>query len=106
MSGKDIILDDKKIRNSSLYKNKNLLNIYDIDVTKILASKKQPYGKKSSFKHFIGYSDHDFIGQLCMKLPQMIGHVKHFDSKKTMSFKFNDNRLLKKYTKIWGKLVA
>ena len=46
MSGKDIILDDKKIRNSSLYKNKNLLNIYDIDVTKILASKKQPYGKK------------------------------------------------------------
>ena len=41
-----------------------------------------------------------------MKLPPMIGHVKHFDSKKAMSFKFNDNRLLKKYTKIWEKLVA
>ena len=34
----------------------------------------------------------------------MIGYVKHFDSNKTMSFKVNDNRLLKKYTKIWGKV--
>ena len=35
----------------------------------------------------------------------MIGCVKHFDSNKTMSFKVNDNRLSKKYTKIWGKLA-
>ena len=33
----------------------------------------------------------------------MIEYVKHFDSNKTMSFKVNVNRLLKKYTKIWGK---
>ena len=31
----------------------------------------------------------------------MIGYVKHFDSKKTMYFKVIDNKLLKKYTKIW-----
>ena len=31
----------------------------------------------------------------------MIGHVKHFDSNKTMSFKASDNKLLKKYNKIW-----
>ena len=30
----------------------------------------------------------------------MIGYVKHFDSNKIMYFKVNDNRLLKKYTKI------
>ena len=35
------------------------------------------------------------------KLPQMIGYVKHFDSNKTMSFKVIENKLLKKYTKIW-----
>ena len=29
----------------------------------------------------------------------MIGHVKHFDSGKTMSFKASDNKLLKMYTK-------
>ena len=41
---------------------------------------------------------------LCIKLPQMIGYVKHFDSNKTMSFKVGDNKLLKKYGKIWGKI--
>ena len=34
----------------------------------------------------------------------MIGYVKYFDSNKTMSFKVNNNRLLKKYTKIWRKV--
>ena len=34
----------------------------------------------------------------------MIGFVKHFDSDKRMSFKVNDNKLLKKYTKIWWKV--
>ena len=34
----------------------------------------------------------------------MIRYAEHFDSNKTMSFKVNDNRLLKKYTKIWGKV--
>ena len=31
----------------------------------------------------------------------MIGYVKCFDSNKTMSFKVTDNKLLKKYSKIW-----
>ena len=34
----------------------------------------------------------------------MIGYVKHFDSNKTMSLKISDNRLLKKYTKIWEQI--
>ena len=34
----------------------------------------------------------------------MIVYVKHFDSNKTMSFKVNNNRLLKKYTKISEKV--
>ena len=31
----------------------------------------------------------------------MIGYVKHFDSNKTMSFKISDEKLLRKYTKLW-----
>ena len=31
----------------------------------------------------------------------MIGYVKHSDSTKTTSFKVSDNKLLKKYSKIW-----
>ena len=34
----------------------------------------------------------------------MIGYIKHFDSNKTMSFKVSDNKLLKKYKKIWEKI--
>ena len=34
----------------------------------------------------------------------MIVYVKHFDSNKTMSFKVNNNRLLKKDTKISEKV--
>ena len=45
---------------------KNLFNIDDIDVNKILVSKKDPYGNKSSFKYFIGYNDHNYIGPLCI----------------------------------------
>ena len=61
MSGKNINFDDKKIRKSDFYKNKKLNRIDDIDVNKILVSKKEPYGKKNSFKYFIGYNDNDVV---------------------------------------------
>ena len=61
--------------------------MYDLDVNKILVSKKESYGTKNSLKYFIGYNDDDAIRPLCIKLPQMIGYVKHFDSNKTVSFK-------------------
>ena len=57
--------------------------------------------KKNSSKYFIGYNDDDVIRPLCIKLSQMIGYVKPFDSNKTESFKVSDNKLLKKSTKIW-----
>ena len=56
--------------------------------------------KKGSFKYFIAYEDHYYMGPLCIKLPQMIGYVKHFDNNKIMSFKVTDNSLLEKYTEI------
>ena len=50
----------------------------------------------------LGYNDDDFIRPLCIRRPQMIEYVKHFDSNKTISFKVNDDRLLKKYTKTFS----
>ena len=104
ISGKNINFDNKKINKSSFYKNKKLFGLNDIDVNKILVSKKESYGTKNSLKYFIGYNDGDVIRPLCIILPQMIGYVKHFDSNKTMSFKVSDNKLLKKYNKIWGRV--
>ena len=104
MSGKSISFDDKNINKSGFYKNKKLFSLNNIDLNKILVSKKESYGTKTSTKYFIGYNDGDVIRPLCIILPQMIGYVKHVYSNKTMSFKVNDNKLIKKYTKIWEKI--
>ena len=104
MSGKSINFDDKKTHKSNFYKNKKIFDIYDLDVNKILVSKKESYGAKNSLKYFIRYNDDDVIRPICIKLPQMIGYAKYFDSNKTMSFKANDEKLLKKYIKIWERV--
>ena len=65
MNGKNINFDNKNIKKSDFYnKNKKIFNIDDIDVNKILVSKKEQYGKYNSFKYFIGYNDNDVIRSL------------------------------------------
>ena len=46
----------------------------------------------------------DVIRPLCIRLSQIIGYVKCFDSNKTISFKVNNSKLLKKYTEICEKV--
>ena len=107
MSGKNINLDNKA-KKSDFCKRKKVFTIDDIDVDKILVSKKEPYGTNWSIKYFIGYidddDDNDVIRPICIKLLQMIGCVKCFDSNETTSFKVIDNKLLKKCTQIWKKV--
>ena len=52
MRGKSIIFEEKKINKSTFYKNKKLFNIHDLDVNKILVSKKESYGTKNSLKYY------------------------------------------------------
>ena len=74
----------------------------DIDVNKILISKKALYGTKTLPKYFIGYIDEDdIIKPLCLKLPQMIGYSKVFDDSMTMPLRVDDSKLFKKCCKIW-----
>ena len=61
MSEKNKNFDKKKIKKSKLYRNKKVSSINDIDINKILVSKKEPYGTKNSFKYFIGYNNNDVI---------------------------------------------
>ena len=93
----------KKFKKSNFYKNKKLFKIDDINIDKILFSIKEPYGTNKSIKYFFGYNDDDVIRPLCIKLPQMIGYVKFFESNKTMSVIAIDNKLLEKYNLIWKK---
>ena len=103
MSGNKINFNDKKIKKSDFYnKNKKIFNINDIDVNKILVSKKEKYGKYNSFKHFIGYNDNDIIKPLYLELPQMTGYIYKFNENKnknkntiTMSLEIKDEKRFK-----------
>ena len=48
MNGKNINSDDKKIKKSEFYRKKNAFQIDDVDVNKILISRKEPYGTKNA----------------------------------------------------------
>ena len=65
MDGKKLNFNNKNIKKSDFYnRNKKIFNIDDIDVNKILVSKKEQYGKYNSFKYFIGCNDNDVIRPL------------------------------------------
>ena len=106
MSGKSINFDDRKIKKIDFYRNKKIFNIDDIDVYKMLVSKKEPYGKNNSLIYFIGYNDNDVIRPLCLGLSQMTGYINKFDENKnkdtiTMSLMVKDKQFFKNYNKIW-----
>ena len=104
MNKKIINFNDKKINKSDFYnKDKKIFNIDDIDVNKILVSKKEQYGKYNSFKYFIGYND-DVIRPLYLFISQTTGYINKFDKNKIMSLMIKDIQLSKKYNKIWKKI--
>ena len=60
-----------------------MFDIDDIDVSKILVSKNEKYGKYNSFKYFIGYNDNDVTRPLHLGLSQMTSYVNKFDENKS-----------------------
>ena len=60
-----ISIKNIKIKKSYFYKNEKVFQIDDVDVNKILVSKKEPCGTKNALKYFIGYNDNDVITPLC-----------------------------------------
>ena len=97
MNGKNINFDNKNIKKSDFYnKNKKIFNTNDIDVNKILVSKKEQYGKYNPSKYFIGYNDNGVIRPLYLFLSQTTGYINKFDKNKiTMSLMIKDIQLLK-----------
>ena len=96
MNTNNINIDDKKIKKREFYQNKKAFHIDNINVNKILVSKKEPYGTKNALKYFFGYNDNDVIRPFCLRLPQMTGHFKKFNKNATMYFIVNNKQLFKK----------
>ena len=60
--GKEHKFWQQKYKKSDFYnKDKKTFNIDDIDVHKILVSKKEQYGKNNSSKYFIGCNDNSVV---------------------------------------------
>ena len=107
MSGENITFNDKKIKKNDFYKKKNkkIFNTDNIDVNKILVSKKE-YGKNNSLKYFTGQNDNDVIRPLYLKLSKMTGYIRKVKDKKkknttTTSLRVKEKQLFKNYNKIW-----
>ena len=54
MSGKNKILNDKKISKSNFYKNKKLFKVDGINVSKMLVFKKKSFSEKSHLNTLLG----------------------------------------------------
>ena len=96
--------------NDNFYsRDKKIFNIDDIDINKILDSKKETYGKYNSFKYFIGYNVNTAIRPLYLFIPQTTSYINKFDQNKiTMSLMIKDTQLFKnaiKYRKKIEKLI-
>ena len=101
MNRNSINFDNKNIEKNDFYnKNKKIFNIDDTDVNKILVSKKEQYGKYSSFKYFIGYNDNDVTRPLYLFISQMTGYINKFEKNKiTMALMAKDKQVLENYKK-------
>ena len=88
-------------------KIKKTIRIDKADIRSIVLSEKDLYGKKGSFKYFIGYISETsaFPIPLCIKAPQMNWYVKYFDSNnECINLLVHDQELLKKCNAIWDKI--
>ena len=63
MSVKSIKFGNEKVSKSNFCKSKKPFKAEDIDISKILVSRKEPYSKES-IKYYIGYNDDDVIRPL------------------------------------------
>ena len=83
----NINFDNKNVKKSNFYnKNKKIFNIDDIDVNKILVSKKEQYSKYNSFKYFIGYND-NVIRALYLFISQTTRYINTFEKNKITCLK-------------------
>ena len=108
MKQKAIYFSENGIIKSAFHKNKNPININEVDIKRITLSEKKS-NRKDSFKYFIGYSyeGNAFPSPLCVKFPQMNAYAKYFDqNSKYMNLLVNDKEILKKYTDIRNNIKS
>ena len=101
MSLSKIKFGNKEVNKKEFYSSKQAISLDSVDLNKIVVSKKWKIND-TTYKHICGYLNNDTIQPLRVILPQMDGYVKYFDDGgKNMSFVTDDEKIYKKYNKIW-----
>ena len=94
-------IGNKEVNKKEFYSSKQAISLDSVDLNKIVVSKKWKLND-TTYKHICGYLNNDTIQPLRAILPQMDGYIKYFDdSGKNMSFVTDDEKVYKKYNKIW-----
>ena len=94
------------INKNKFHVYKETASFYDIDIKKIVLSSKYSYDNKGDHKYYIGYmyDDHSSPLSLCLILPKMNTYFKHYSSCNTYTYFLTNNKMLKKYNKIWNRI--
>ena len=100
--------DEACIDKNAFHKTTTSIYIDEVDINKITLLDKTSYGNNGSFKYHIGYrhKNEALLSPLNIKLPQLTGYTKHFNSNKYVNLLVNDKKLLKKYNEIWDKIKS
>ena len=97
MSLRKIKFGNKEVNKKEFYSSKQAISFDSVDLNKIVVSKKWKIND-TMYKHLCGYLNNDTI----QPLPQMERYIKYFDDRrKNMSFVTDDEKIYKKYNKIW-----
>ena len=101
MSLRKIKFGNEEVNKKEFYSSEQAISLDSVDLDKIVVSKKLKINDKT-YKHICGYLSNDTIQPLRVILPQMDGYIKYFDDGgKIMSFVTDDEKIYKKYNKIW-----
>ena len=100
MSLRKIKFGNKEV-NKLISSSKQAISLDSVDLNKIVVSKKWKIND-TTYKHICGYLNNVTIQPLRVILPQMDGYIKYFDDgRKNMSFVTDDEKIYKKYNKLW-----
>ena len=101
MSLRKIKFGNKEVNKKEFYSSKQAISLDSVDLNKIVVSKNWKIND-TTYKHICGCLNNDTIQPLRVILPQMDGCIKYFDDgRKNMSFVTDDEKIYKKYNKIW-----
>ena len=95
---------DIKIKKQKFHQYKRPILIHNIDLGKIVVSKKVSFDK-NRVEYFISYKDTNKNWTFTQFLPKMSTHRRDFDNTKCMNFLIKDDKTLKKYKEILKKVT-